>query len=462
MELDVVIRNAEVVRPGVGAEAIELGIKDGKVAGYYARGTAPSALQEIDATGKHVLPGVIDPHTHYAYFLPHDQLFAAETPAAAIGGVTTVISFSRSNGSYREVLDGWIRAGEENAYVDFSFHLGMLTEAQLDDIGWAVTEHGLTSFKFYMGYKAAAAQQLGMAGGFTAGLMWQGFRRIAEYPGAIACVHAENYELIERCYEDLKERSDAAAWAEGRPRFGEADAIDTVLRFAEAAGIPIYIPHMSAKEGLDPIAYYKARRPGVYAETLIAYLTHTVDSPAGLLVKVNPPVRTADHQEALWAAIADGRLDTVGSDNAPLTLGERKREGEDVWRLLPGFATSPFILPGLLSQGVNEGRLTLERVVELTSYNAARIFGLYPRKGTLAIGADADLVVVDLNLEREVSPALVKCRPDYTLYDGMRLRGWPVLTMVRGEVVARDFEVVGRRGHGQFLRRSAQPLPSAV
>ncbi|MDP7619699.1 MAG: amidohydrolase family protein, partial [Dehalococcoidia bacterium] len=212
-----------------------------------------------------------------------------------------------------------------------------------------------------------------------------------------------------------------------------------------------YIVHTSTEETLNEVRNFRDRGGVIYVETCPHYLTHTYDSPVGTLGKQNPPLRGPDDQEALWEAISDGTIDTLGSDHAP-RLGDRKQG--TVWTASPGQPNMPLILPVMLSEGVNARGLPLERVAEVTSANVARIFGLWPQKGSLRIGADADLVIADLEAERTVTPAALQGRADSSIYDGMTLQGWPELTMVRGMVVSRDGQVVSQPGQGRFVHRS--------
>jgi dihydropyrimidinase len=197
----------------------------------------------------------------------------------------------------------------------------------------------------------------------------------------------------------------------------------------------------------------------VIAETCPQYLTHTSDMPIGSLGKVNPPLRSDRDREALWEAIADGLIDTIGSDHVPR---RRERKTGSIWTASAGFPGTATILPLLLSEGHHKRKVPLTRIVEMCSTNPARAFGLHPRKGSLAPGADADLAIVDLSLERTASADLLGGHSDYSLYEDRVLRGWPVLTMVRGEIVMQDGKVVGPGGHGEYLRRAAAPKEEAI
>ena len=266
----------------------------------------------------------------------------------------------------------------------------------------------------------------------------------------MACVHSENSEIILSLIKKHKEagREGLPVWSECRPNFTESECISRVLTFAEALDCPIYIVHLSTREGLEVIRQFKARHKKLFVETCPHYLTLTKEAPIGSLGKVNPPLRSAEDKEALWRGIAEGLIDTIGSDHCPFIKEDKP---ESIWEARTGFPGSTTILPLLLSEGVHKKRITLEKVAEMTSMNPARIFNLFPRKGTIQVGSDADLCIVDLNLSRQVEPKLLHGVSDFSVYDGWTLKGWPVLTMVRGKTVMKDGEIVGSPGHGRFI-----------
>ncbi len=189
----------------------------------------------------------------------------------------------------------------------------------------------------------------------------------------------------------------------------------------------------------------------VFAETCPQYLTLTKDSPLGNLGKVNPPLREPEDNKALWKGIKDGIVDTIGTDHCGL---RKEVKTGTIWDAKPGFPGSATMLPVLLSEGVNKGRISIERIVEITSFNTAKIFNLYPQKGTIRVGADADLTIVDLNLEKEVEPEMLLSCSDFSLYESWKIKGWPVMTMIRGKIVMEDGKIIGEKGFGQFLRRN--------
>jgi len=413
---------------------------------------AEPGWEEIDAERRFVLPGAIDPHVQL-YPVEDWGHYATETGSAALGGVTTIVKMHRDLEGY-DAGDFWaeVAGAEGRAYVDFCFHLALMSDAQIAAVQQYARELELTSFKLFMAYKGEEGYRIGIQG-VDDGQLYDAFAAIAE-AGGIALVHCENQDLARRAYARVLTSGgdDLRAFAESRPRLVEAEAVHRAAFLADAAGCPLYVVHVSAKESLEGLA--EARRAGVRVsvETESHYLTETCDSPAGALAKVIPPVREEEDREALWAALGEGLIDTIGSDHV---AASRERKRGSVWEAQLGFPGIATILPVLLSEGVNGGRLSLARVAAVTSANPARILGL-PGKGALLPGMDADLVVVDLELERTVDAAMLGSAGDFSIYEGRTLRGWPVLTVCRGCVVMRDGELVGREGHGRYLRRGVR------
>ena len=455
VEFDLLIRNGHVVDPLGGVVAASVGITGGHIAALLAPDAACRGRDEIDARGRHLFPGVIEPHTHLGYKRAFADDVRTETASAALGGVTTVMTFHRHYQStapkpyddFPELKE----TVEREAHVDVGFHFGILTEAQLHDleryIGW-----GVSSFKFYMAYRGADGRGVGMINECDDGLMLEGFQTLARHPQAVAAVHCENTEVIGRYVRRVKAtgRADLAAWNAGRPAFAEAENVRRAAYFAELAGCRLYYVHIGAKVSLDECLASRERYPNLVIETCSHYLTHTEDSPVQTLGKVNPPLRAEADRTAMWDALRRGLIDTVGTDHCATTRAEKQG---DIWAATPGFPGMATSLPVLLSEGVRAGHLTLADVARVTSYNVARTFNMYPRKGRIEVGADADIAVVDLTHARKVDASTLASASDFSLYDGWTLTGWPVLTLVRGQVVARDGLVTGRPGFGRYVAR---------
>ncbi len=455
MEFDLLIRNGRLVDPRGGVTAADVGVREGRIAAVLAPGVPARAGEEIDAGGRPVLPGVIEPHTHLGYRRPFADDVRTETASAALGGVTTVMTFHRHYRSAEpkpyDDFPELVAAVEREAHVDVAFHFGILTEAQLRELP-RYLDWGVSSFKFYMAYRGADGRDVGMINECDDGLMLEGFQTLARYPHAVACVHCENTEMIGRYVRAVRAagRADLAAWNAARPAFAEAENVRRAAYFAELAGCRLYYVHIGARESLAEAMAHRARHPRLLVETCTHYLTHTEDSPAGPLAKVNPPVRTAADVAAMWEGLRTGAIDTVGTDHCATTLAEKQG---DIWQAVPGFPGMATSLPVLLSEGVGRRGLSLSDVARVTSYNVARAFNLYPRKGRIQVGADADLVIVDLEQVRTVRAADLGSASDFSLYEGWTLRGWPVTTIVRGQIAARDGALVAKPGTGRFVGR---------
>jgi dihydropyrimidinase len=446
-----VIRGGKLVLPGYGIREADLAIRQEQVGGIFDSATRIEAAASLDARGLYVLPGAIDPHTHWNRDGDIAAHCALDTRAAALGGVTTALVFERALPATLEILK---RTAESLATIDF-----VLTPILFNESGIAVidelVERECSSFKFYLAYRNLPNAPPGDGWNeLTDGLMLEALEQLAHYEGTVACIHAENPEIINRRLaqtpqlpgDGLKE------WEAANPAVAEAEAILRAGFLAEQSGATVYFVHISGENALESLQKVKAFWPNTYGETCPHYLFHNVEtSPA--TVKFSPPVRHRQDNKALWDALQVGLLDSVGSDNIP-TSAERKKGS--VWDIARGGPGTGILLPMILSEGVNQGRLSLERAVEVTSTNAARIFGLYPKKGSLHVGADADLTIVDLNLKKAVGSEFSGVS-DYNLYTDVEFTGWPILTMVRGEVVARDGRIEVEAGFGRSVPRRAVP-----
>ncbi len=448
MKFDTVIKGGQLVMPEAGIVNGDVAIKDGKIAAILEKGEVAEGKEVIDAKGKYVMPGVIDPHVHLGLGSPAE--LRTETQSAAFGGMTTLFYHVMGSKPYDTPYKDLVAAGPKEAYIDFGIHFTICMEEQLAGVEKYVKEYGVPSFKIMMHFRGEEGAYMGL-GGIDDGFIYEFFKTVAKANGT-ACVHAENIEIIWRLRKKLLEqgRNDVLAWTECRPDFIEAESVQRAAYLAHIANCPLYIVHITCRAALNAAIESRRRYGNIFFETCPHYLTHTADTFGSVVGKVNPPLRFKDDNEALWSAIGDGTMDTVGSDHVARGLDKKKGT---VWQASAGFPGVGTLLPVLLSEGVNKRGLSLKRVAELTSYNPARIFGLYPRKGTLLPGADADIAIVDLNLEKKVTAAEQHSCSDYTIYEGWKMKGWPVLTMLRGSVIVKDGKLVGSQGYGRYLPR---------
>ena len=364
----------------------------------------------------------------------------------------TLLPFVITRGSYVEVLPEMQKAVAAGSLVDMVFHAIITREAQIEEIPRLAHEFGVRSFKTFMAYKGREISPSGIQG-MGDDQICSVFRQVAKILGAIAIVHCENMEVIELHQQPFiaANRQDTAAWSDARPVFGELEAIRRMIAFAEAVGIELLIPHMGVGLGSEFLRQKAWGRGRVATETCPHYLLFDKDTDRGVMGKVNPPLRSVEHVEALWQRLADGTVDVLGSDHCPFTKAVK---GTDLWSARAGItAGSAMILPVLLTEGMRRGRLGIQRVVELTSANAARLFGLYPRKGALEVGSDADLVIVDLDREVKVDLRTLNSVVDFSPYEGWVARGWADTTIAGGQVVYEKGEVVAERPRGRYLAR---------
>jgi dihydropyrimidinase len=384
---------------------------------------------------------------------PTSILATAPSRHAVSGGVTTLLPFVITRDSYVDALPGLQKAVGEGL-VDMAFHAIVIREHQVDEIPRMAHEFGVRAFKTFMAYKGREISPSGIQG-LADDTIFSVFQKVATIPGGIAIVHCENMELIELHQKPFVAagRQDTAAWSDARPEFGELEAIRRMALFAEAAGVQLLVPHMGVGLGSEFLRQKSWGRGRVATETCPHYLAFDKDTDRGVQGKVNPPLRSGPHVEALWQRLVDGTVDVMGSDHCPFT---RAVKGADLWTARAGITGgSAMILPVLLTEGVRRGRLSLQRVVTLTSYNAARLFGLYPRKGALDVGSDADMVIVDPDRSVKVDLRALNSVVDFSPYEGYEARGWAATTIAGGEIVYHDGEVVAAGPRGRYLPRTA-------
>jgi len=446
---DLVVSDGTLIIPGMGRCAADVGVTDGRIMAIGA--DLGPAKQTLDATGRLVLPGIFDPHTHIGNERSYEEEAETETRAAILGGVTTIGIFLRSmEDSYSLHLPAFRHAMDTRSYVDSVFHPQIFTSEQISEIPKYAEEFGIRSFKFYM------SGLPGIVKSITDDVLLHGFRTVAALgPDAIACVHCETGVLVDQAREALKLRKPEgtlADWAEAHPPEAEALAIQTALYLAKIAGAHLYVVHLSSREGLEVVR--AARRAGARftVETTTPYLGLNSDDPNGFLIKMVPPVRAPEHHDALWAGLAEGTINTVGTDNTSRCLATKQPQA-GLHGARPGLPALGTHLPALLHYGRERG-VSLETLVDSATAAPAKIYGIYPQKGTIAVGSDADLVVVDPDLERVVRGVELLGMSDFSPFEGKTLRGWPVATIKGGDIIARDFKIVAP-ANGRYLPRRA-------
>jgi dihydropyrimidinase len=417
-----------------------------------------TADETIDAKGKYIIPGAIDVHTHME--LPFGgtsakDTFETGTRAAAFGGTTTIVDFAvQSRGkSLRDGLDAWHAKAEGNAVADYGFHMIMsdVNDATLAEMDQLVAE-GVPDFKLFTAYPGVFYSD--------DGAIFRAMQRTRDNGGLIM-MHAENGMAIDVVAAQYVAAGKTDPYYHGVVRYPafEGEATNRVIRLAEAAGVPVYIVHLSARDALDAVREARDRGSMTFAETCPQYLFLSLDDLGngfeGAKFVCSPPLRTKDHWDALWTGLVKDDLQIVSTDHCPFDFHGQKELGKGDFRKVPNG------LPGVEDRvdllhdgGVVGGRLTRERWVELISTAPARLFGMYPQKGTVAIGSDADLVIYDPSRKHKISARTHHMNVDYSCYEGREVQGASDVVLSRGSIVVRDGEFLGRKGHGRFVKRA--------
>lgn len=452
--VDLAIVNGCVVLPGSGVVFADLWVQDGRFSGIVAPRTPVQAIETIDADGKVVLPGAIDAHIHLGTNITvarSREEIVGETSSALAGGVTTVLAYLMSAEPYEDLFPAAKQAMDEYSACDYGFHFVVGTEHQLDRLGDYVRDLGVSSFKFFMNFKADEGKYLNLPGNDD-GFLWRLLSRASEV-GAMVNPHAENIELVWYMREQARKAGgpDLVAWNNARPPIVEAEAEARVGILAQATDASIYAVHCSSALALDALRARRATHDGVFIETCPHYLVLDQSVAIGTYGKVNPPLRTAADREALWSALAAGDIDVVGSDHVP--RHKSAKEG-DIWSASAGFPGTETLLPLLLSEGHVKRGIPLERIVDAVATRPAQLFGLAPRKGAIAIGADADLAIVDFHSRTRFTAGRMHSAAAYTPYEGLEAAVAITQTILGGRLVAENGKVVDG-AHGRYLARAA-------
>ncbi len=466
-KLDTIIRGGTVATAS-DVFSCDVGIRGGKI---VALGDDLGKADEvIDAKGQLVLPGGIDSHVHFAQPSGPDIVMADDfesgTRAAAFGGNTTVMPFcmQQKGESLRQALKDYHAKAEGKCYTDVSFHL-IISDPTQQVLGQelpALVKDGYTSLKVFMTYQDLALSDMEMLQVF----------KTARETGALVMVHAENYDAIRFLTEELERAGKIAPkyHATSRPIAVEREATHRAISLAELVDVPVMIVHVSNGEAMEQIRWAQNRGLKVYGETCPQYLVLTEKDLEGLNMEgakyvCSPPPRDVASQKACWLGLETGVFQLFSSDHCPFRYddpeGKLTPKGRTSFRWVPnGIPGVETRLPILFSEGYKKGRLTLEQFVAYSSTNHAKMYGLYPRKGTIAVGADADIAIWDPERRVKITQEILHHGSDYTPYEGIEVTGWPVTTMVRGKMVVRDGVLVAQSKSGEHVARERSPHAS--
>ncbi|MFS0750502.1 dihydropyrimidinase [Oceanobacillus sp. 1P07AA] len=453
-----IIKNGTIVTAADTYQA-DILIEDGKIKAI-GNDLSDVYAEVIDATGQYVFPGGIDPHTHmdmpFGGTTTKDN-FETGTIAAAHGGTTTIIDFclTEKGKTLKSALDKWHEKSDERSVIDYGFHLQIVeaSENVLKEIPSVIEEEGVTSFKVFMAYK-----NVFQADDET---LFQTLTT-ARDNGGLVMVHAENGDVIEHLTKEALEQgnTDPIYHALTRPPELEGEATGRAAKLTALADAQLYVVHVTCKEAVDQIADARSKGFRVFGETCPQYLVldqsyMEKENFEGAKYVWSPPLRDKSNQDVLWNALKSGQLQTIGSDHCSFDFNGQKDLGKDDFTKIPN--GGPFVedrFSVLFSEGVKKGRISLNQFVDMVSTQAAKLFGLFPQKGTIAPGSDADIVLFDPDAERFISAETHHMAVDYNALEGMKVTGEPVSVLSRGEYVIKDKQFVGKPGMGNFLKRS--------
>jgi dihydropyrimidinase len=455
MSLDLLIKNAKVFTHAGPFEG-DIGVKDGKIV-KIAGDIQEQADKVVNTTGKYIVPGLIDGHTHMEFpfmgEITADDFYYG-TRAAVAGGVTTIVDFVTPavGQDLLSAYEQWRNNADPKVISDYSLHMIVrnVNNTILEQIP-EVIKRGVISFKLFMAYKDLMLKD---------SELYQLIKKITENGGVIG-IHAENGEIINELVNEflIQGKVEPIYHYFSRPDVLEIEATNRIATIASMVGkdVKMYIVHTSTGEAVDIISSYRKQGYKFYNETAPHYLTLTTEylkSPDGYRYVMSPPLRSDEQRTKLWMRLVSGDIFTIGSDHCVYTDAQKKRYRDKVppFHEIPnGVPGTENILPILFYFGVKKGVISMERFVEVTSYNPARLFGLYPKKGVIMPGADADFAVIDPNMRIKVTADVLHSNINYTIYEGMEVEGWNVMTIRRGDIVYENGQVVGEKGSGKYI-----------
>lgn len=473
---DLVIKNGNLVIPKFGVVKADIGIVKEKISAISKDIDAKDAAKVVEASGKYVFPGAVDSHFHIGIFRPMDEDAKSESMSAAWGGVTTICSYFRTgknylnkSGPYKEIFPEVLEKSKNSFYTDYVYHITIMNPEQMNEIEMLVSEFGVSTFKYFMFYKMldltgalGSDKYLLLNTSYDLGFLYNYMKEVArvnekygQYGRISLSIHCEQPEIINAATQYMRQHESGNTlkdYSDARPTFSEKMAIKEVEVLVSQTKCPVNLLHLSSIDAIEAGKEVVERHPelNILLEGTLHHLGLSNDIKYGRLGKVNPPIREREHVEGLWKAVIDGDLKTVVSDSA---CSSKKIKEGDIWTSLAGFGGTEIMFPLLLTEGYRKHGLSLERVAELTSYNPAIYHELYPKKGTISISSDADLTIIDLEKEKEVSVDTLHSAQDFTPFEGIKYKGWPTHTILRGKVVFENDKIVGEPGDGQYIKR---------
>ncbi|MBP3916492.1 dihydropyrimidinase [Clostridium sp.] len=418
------------------------------------------ADEVIDANGKYVIPGGVDIHTHFnlhvGNIVANDDFYTG-TIAAACGGTTTIVDhmgFGPVGCNLKHQINVYHKYADENAVVDYGFHgvIQHVDDEIINEMKEVIDDYGIQSFKGYLTYDYRIDDDK----------MIRVFERLKEL-GGITTIHCENHGSIQYLRKKFVDEGLKSPQYHplSRPVEAEAEAVNRMIKLAKIVNYEgLYVVHLSTKDGLEYIKNARECGQNVYAETCPQYLLldeskYELENNEGLKYIMSPPLRSTENCEALWKGIKDGYIETIATDHCPFSFNRDKQLGKEDFTKCPNGA--PGVeerIPLIFSEGVMKNRISINKFVEVCCTNPAKIFGLYPKKGTIAVGSDADITIIDPNKEVVLTTDKLHSNVDYTAYEGFKLKGYPIFTILRGKIISKDGEFVGGKGYGKYQKRN--------
>jgi dihydroorotase-like cyclic amidohydrolase len=476
-DYDLVVKGGTVVIPYVGTRKGDLGVRGEKIAALAESIPSDRAKKVIDASGRFVFPGAVDSHFHIGIYRPFSDDATSESMSAASGGVTTILTYFRpgknylnKTGPYKALLPELLGLSEGSYLVDYGYHMTMNTEDHIKEIEWLVREGGVSTFKYYMFYKllnlagsaADGTNYLMTDTPVDFGFLYKYMKEVGrmnelygDYGKVSLSIHCENPEIIRATNAEAKQKPSGNPmrdYSDARPPWQEELAIHEVAIMANYTNCPVNLLHLSSRKAVEAGKEVSSRYPDHYflLEGTLHHLGLSYDMNLGQLAKVNPPIRSRGDVEYLWESVLNDTIKTVVSDHACVT---REIKKGDLWTSLPGFGGTSLMFPILITEGYHKRGLPLHRIAELSSSNSAKAHNVYPKKGALMVGSDADLAIVDIEREKEVTLDRLFTAQDFSPEEGMRLKGWAECTILRGQVIFEKGKVAGKPGYGVYIKR---------
>ena len=476
-KFDTVIKGGNLVIPFTGVQKSDIAIRGERIAAIGRDIPTADARTVIDASNKHVFPGAVDSHFHVGIYRPLTDDAVSESTSAASGGVTTILSYFRTGkdylnkiGPYKKILPELLALSSSSFLTDYGYHIACFTEEHISEVEWLVKEGGVSTLKYYMFYKLLtlagatpeARNYLMIDNTVDFSFLYNYMKEVSrvnqlynKYGNISLSVHCENPEIIRGTQAEVQANPSGILlkdYSNARPPWQEELAINETAIMAKYTNCPVNLLHLSSQKAVEAgkDVSYRYRDIEFLLEATLHHLGLSYDMALGQNAKVNPPIRSQADVEYLWKSVIDGTIKTVASDHACPT--SEKKQG-DLWTSMPGFGGTSLMFPILITEGYHKRGLPLPRIAEISSANPAIYHNLHPKKGAVMVGSDADFAVVDVDAEKEVTLENLFTAQEFSPELGMKFKGWPEYTLLRGKVIFEKGKLTGQPGQGEYIKR---------